>query len=463
MLDYSYMKTDLDEVFSRGVGTFVDPDNTFRNKLEKKISGEYDQDIVIKFGVDPTRPDIHLGHAVVFRKLRQLQDLGCKVVFLVGDFTAQIGDPTGKSKVRPELSLAEISSNMKTFLDQVGKILKTDSQVFSWITNSDWFTGIMDIQVDQSSKVELEGKKLDPNSILSKAVIYENTRIQKTALKKDLIQSVSLARFISILRKITHARLIARDMFQDRIKGGEELFMHEMMYPVLQGIDSTVLAQIYGSCDMEIGGSDQTFNMLVGRDVMKMSNQPEQAVLALEILPGLDGVEKMSKSLDNYVAITDAPSDMFGKIMSISDKLIPIYFELTSYTPQKEIEKIKKEVEEGKTNPRDLKLRLAHEIVSIYHGEKEAKEAEKDFIETFSNKSVPKDIETVKAVAGAELSEVLISQSVVKSKSEWRRLVESGAVSDVESGGKITEPGKVLEETITLRVGKHRFIRIERI
>lgn len=461
MLDYSYMNRDLDELFSRGVGTFVDPDNVFRDKLEKKIKGEYDGEIIIKFGVDPTRPDIHLGHAVVFRKLRQFQDLGCKVIFLVGDFTAQIGDPTGKSKVRPEISIAEISANMKTFLDQVGKVLTTDPKTFSWITNSDWFTSIMDINVDPSSRIELDGKKLEPNSTLSKTVVYENTRLQKTQLKKNVIQSVSLARFISILRKITHSQLMARDMFQDRVKKGEELYMHEMMYPVLQGIDSAVLAQIYGACDMEVGGTDQTFNMLVGRDVMKMSKQPEQAVLSLEILPGLDGVEKMSKSLDNYVAITDAPSDMFGKIMSIPDSIIAKYFELVTYTPLKEVEKIEKEINGGKTNPRDLKLRLAHEVVSIYHGEHSAKEAEEDFVETFSNKSVPKDVETVKAAAGAELAEILISQGVVKSKSEWRRLVESGAVSNMEPGKKIESPGIELDEALTLRVGKHRFIRIE--
>lgn len=237
--------------------------------------------------------------------------------------------------------------------------------------------------------------------------------------------------------------------------------MHEMMYPVLQGIDSAVLAQVYGACDMEIGGTDQTFNMLVGRDVMKMSNLPEQAVLSLEILPGLDGVEKMSKSLDNYVAITDTPSDMFGKIMSIPDSVIAKYFELATYTPLKEVEKIEKEVTGGKTNPRDLKLRLAHEVVSIYHGEHSAKEAEEDFIETFSNNSVPKDVETVKAAAGVELVEILISQGVVKSKSEWRRLVESGAVSNMDSGKKIESPGVELDESLTLRVGKHRFIRIE--
>jgi len=455
------MNNDVEEVFSRGVVEFIDPNGSFKEKLIKKVKGEYTQDIVIKHGIDPTRPDIHIGHAVVLRKLRQFQDLGCKVIFLVGNFTAQIGDPTGKSKVRPEVSAEEIETNMRTFVDQVGKILRTDDKVFSWVTNADWFLGVTDIMAGPGTKVELEGKPVDPNSFVGKAVLYENTRLQKTHLKNTSIQSVSLARILSVMRNITHSRLIARDMFQERIKKGEELYMHEVMYPILQGVDSAVLAQIYGSCDMEIGGTDQTFNMIIGRDVMKMSQLPEQAVMTMELLQGTDGNEKMSKSLDNYIAITESPQEMFGKTMSISDECITTYFRLATYTPTSEIEEIDKKLKADKVNPRDIKLRLAREIVSIYHGDSAAKSAEENFIETFSNKGVPNDIETIKVSRGSKIVEILISQGMVKSKTEWRRLVSEGAVKNIETGEGLTDAESVLEEPVSLKIGKHRFIRIE--
>src|SRR3989344_3353304 len=298
------MNKDVEEVLSRSVSTFVDPQGAFKDKLLKKINGQYKKDIVIKLGVDPSRPDIHFGHAVVLRKLRQFQDMGCKVVFLVGDFTARIGDPSGKSKIRPEIEQAEVDHNAKTYIEQVGKILRTEPSIFSWIRNSDWFTNITDLNLPDNYKVDMDvtvkGKttkiEITPNSFVGKAVVFEQTRMQV----RDL-------------------HLIDRDMFQERIKSGGELYMHEMMYPILQGIDSFVLSQIYGSCDLEIGGNDQTFNMLMGRDIMKANKTEEQAVLSLEILPGLDGKEKMSKSLNNYITITDSPSEMFGKIMSIPD------------------------------------------------------------------------------------------------------------------------------------------------
>ena len=451
---------DVQEVLSRAVSTFVDPDNAFRDKLEKKQKGEYDRDIVIKLGVDPTRPDIHLGHAVLLRKLRQFQDLGAKVIFLVGDVTASIGDPTGKSKVRPEISGAEIQKNMQTYLDQMGKILSTDPKVFAWITNSEWFVNVTDIAAPAST-VELDGKSIDPNSFLGKAILYENTRIQRTSLKKDAIATSSLINFLSFLKGITHSRLIARDMFQERIAKGEELYMHEMMYPVLQGIDSVMIARIFGSCDLEIGGTDQTFNMLMGRDTMRMAQLPEQSVMSLEILPGLDGKEKMSKSLDNYIAITDAPNDMYGKVMSIPDTAIAVYFRLATYTPVEEVENIEKELSGGKTNPKDVKMRLARQIVAEYHGEEAAKSAEANFVETFSKGGIPTDIETVQAAAGDKLVDILLGQSVVESKSEWRRLVDDGAVRNAETDQKIENPDAALEAPIILKVGKRRFIKID--
>ena len=224
-----------EELFSRGVVSFIDPDGVFQQKVEAKIRGEYKNDIVIKLGADPTRPDIHLGHAVILRKLRAFQDVGCKVIFLIGDYTTQIGDPTGKSKVRPEISQQEIETNMKSYIDQVGKILNTDPAVFSWIRNSDWFTSITDISANQGATVTINGEgngghiTVDANSFVGKTAIFEETRMQKTHLHNKAIQTVSFSRVLSTLRHITHSRLIERDMFQDRMKKGEELYMHEMI------------------------------------------------------------------------------------------------------------------------------------------------------------------------------------------------------------------------------------------
>jgi tyrosyl-tRNA synthetase len=449
-------KDGLEELFTRGVGEFIDPDGSFKEKVLKKAKGEYDKDIVIKLGVDPSRPDIHLGHAVVLRRLRQFQDAGCKVVFLVGDFTARIGDPTGKSKTRPELEQEEVSKNAQTYIEQVGKILRTDKEVFSWIRNSDWLTNITDLNLPDDYKISfdvtIDGKTIQapisPNSFVGKAIAYEKSRMQIQDLGlKDRVSVITLSGFLWTLRHLTYSRLISRDMFQERIKSGEELYMHELMYPVLQGIDSSVLSEIYGSCDLEIGGTDQTFNMLVGRDIMKANKQEPQSVMSMGIIPGTDGTEKMSKSLDNYIAITDEPADMYGKVMSVPDSAMPEYFKLATYTPMQEVEEIMEKLEKGKGNPRDTKMRLAREIVSIYHGEKAASEAEEGFVETFSKGGVPKDIETVQAKEGTPLVDILVKHGLVSSKAEFRRLEEAGAIREIENG--------------VYRVGKHRFIRIE--
>jgi len=469
---------DIDELLSRGVSAFIDPDGAFKKKL--KTAPER---IVIKFGVDLTRPDLHLGHAVVLRKLRQFQDLGCKVIFLIGDYTTMIGDPTGKSKVRPEVSQQEIETNLKTFLTQVNKILKVefdsagnviDTPIFSWIRNSDWFVSITDIAPGPDSKTNItiaeDGKEknypIPPNSFVGKTVLFENTRMQKNRLKNDNIYTRSLSNILWVLRHITHARLIERDMFQERITSGQELYMHELMYPVLQGIDSEVLHRIYGSCDLEVGGSDQTFNMLMGRDVMKLNKQEPQAVLAFDLLVGTDGKEKMSKSLDNYVGITDTPEDMYGKIMSVPDSVIPHYFELCTFTPSDDVLEIKKMLEDGgkkSQNPRDIKMRLAREIVAIYHGEKSAQKAEDNFVHTFQKGGAPENVAEVKTEKGTALSEVLVAEKMAESKTDFRRLISEGAIKIISADGaeeKITDPAAVISEDTLIKVGKHRFIRI---
>ena len=450
----------LDELFTRGVGEFIDPDGAFRKKLETNP-----EKVVIKFGVDPTRPDIHLGHAVVLRKLRQFQDLGAKVIFLIGDYTGQIGDPTGKSKVRPEIEMKELEKNMKTYLEQVGGLLKSDPAVFSWIRNSDWFTAVTDIQATPGLQVNLNNKNgvvgvFEGNSFVGKALLFSKTRMQETHLHSKEVIAISLSGVLATLRHITHSRLIARDMFQDRITKGTELYMHEMLYPVLQGIDSHVLARLYGSCDLEVGGTDQTFNMLVGRDVMKMNRQSEQAVLSFKLLEGLDGKEKMSKSLDNYVGITDEPNDMYGKIMSVPDASIGNYFELCTFTPMDEVAEIRKSVTGGKINPKDLKMSLAKQIVAIYHGDKKAAEAENNWVATFSNKEIPDEMEEVTAEKGETLVDVLVAKSILPSKSEWRRLVEQNAIHDLESDSTITDLNLKLEKNLKLKIGKKRFIQI---
>ena len=461
---------DIDNLLTRGVGEFIDPDGVFKEKLEKKAKGEYLGDIIIKFGVDPTRPDIHLGHAVVFRKLRQFQELGCKVVFLVGDFTTTIGDPTGKSKIRPEIDQKEIEYNMKTYLDQIGKLLMTDPEHFSWIRNSDWFHDVSDLVVPKQvyvNSTKPNGEKsgtvvFPPNSFMAKAVVFDSTRMQKTHLRKQEIIDVTLRGLVWTLRHITHSSLIERDMFQERLKKGDELYMSEMLYPVFQGIDSYVIARLYGSCDIEVGGTDQTFNMMLGRDVMKANKQKPQSVLTIDLLEGTDGKEKMSKSLDNYIGITDNPNDMFGKIMSVPDNLIVRYFNLCTYTPKDDIEDIKNKLDAGKTNPRDIKIRLAHEIVTMYHGDAKADKAKEVFIDTFQKKNIPEDIKEVVISKETPLIDIVLEEGLVSSKSDFRRLQKEGAVKIItnEKEEKIPNADITISESTAVKLGKRRFIKI---
>ena len=456
------------DLYSRAVSEFIDTNNDFKTKLEKRIKGEYTKDIIIKFGVDPTRPDIHIGHAVILRKLRQFQELGCKVVFLVGDFTAQIGDPTGKSKVRPELDQKTVEANMKSYLDQVGNILLIDKEHFSWVRNSHWFTSVSDIVLPPNAKLEIGIKHDDKetkipmaaNSFIGKAFYYQKHNMQITHLKRNEVLAITLRGILWTLRHITHSRLIARDMFQDRIAKGDELYMHEMLYPVLQGIDSNIICTLYGSCDLEIGGTDQTFNMLMGRDIMKINKQDQQAVMALELLEGTDGKEKMSKSLDNFIGITDEPNDMYGKIMSVPDSLLIKYFKLCSYTPEGDIEQLEKDLQSEKENPRDVKMRLAREIVSIYHGEESSKNAEEHFINVFSNKKIPENIDELKLLEGEKLIDAITREEILASRNDFRRMIKDGAIKLLgEEEVKITDVDYIPEQGNIFKIGKKRFIK----
>lgn len=455
----------IEDILTRGVGEFIDPEGKFKEKLLKNP-----KDIVIKFGVDPTRPDIHLGHAVVLWKLRKFQDLGCKVVFLVGDFTARIGDPTGKDKIRPEIEFSEIQKNVESFIDHIDKILKVEkkdsklnlqSSIFSWIRNSDWFYGITDFTFPEVTVYEkyLSKEGVSSSTFVGKAVLYQKGRMQLKDLDiKKNIQGITLHTLFFTLQHITFDRLRKRDMFEKRIAEEKPLYMNEMLYPVLQGIDSLVLSKIYGSCDLEIGGTDQTFNMLMGRDVMTASNKEPQSVLTLKILEGTDGKEKMSKSLDNYVAITDTPTDMFGKVMSIPDTSIINYFELCTPLSLDDIKKREKNLKDKKTNPRDVKMELARIIVELYHGKETAEKAQDNFISTFKEGGVSEDATEVTIKKETSLYNVVKNE--VSSKTELRRLVKEGAVSII-GGEKINDFNFIIDKDITLKIGKHRFVKVK--
>lgn len=357
----------------------------------------------LKFGVDLTRPDLHLGHAVVLRKLREFQDLGHTVIFLMGDYTTRIGDPSGKSKTRPMLDDKEIAANVKTYLDQVSLILDVKKAEIRY--NSEWLG------------------------------------------KLDFSDLIKLASNISV------AQLIERDDFSKRLADGSEIALHEFMYPLMVAYDSVAL-----EADIEFGGTDQLFNLLAGRNLQKKLGQQPQTVITAPLLVGLDGVHKMSKSLDNYVALTDEPADMFGKVMSIPDNLIGPYFELCTAVPEAEIKAIIANIAGG-VNPRDTKASLAREIVRIYHGEKAAQTAEQSFNDQFRDKKAPTDIPVHTTKKNTPLVDVLVEAGLVSSKSEYRRLVMQAGV---KRNNQIITPEDDIEmhDGDTIQVGKRRYIKL---
>jgi tyrosyl-tRNA synthetase len=361
----------------------------------------------IKAGFDPTAPDLHLGHTVLINKLRQFQDLGHEVQFLIGDFTAMIGDPTGKSATRPPLTRDEILENAKTYEHQVFKIL--DPQKTTVLFNSQW------------------------------------------------MGEMRAADMIQLAAKHTVARMLERDDFSKRYKGGQSISVHEFLYPLVQGYDSVAMKS-----DVELGGTDQKFNLLVGRQLQEAYGQEAQICLTMPILEGLDGVQKMSKSLKNYIGITDEPNDMFGKIMSISDDLMWRYFELLSFRPMSEIEKFQHEVKQGK-NPRDVKFLLAEEIITRFHNAEAAKTAQQDFINRFAKGAIPDDLPEV-SIAMAEqvigVAALLKQANLTSSTSESFRMIKQGAVK--LDGEKVEDKGLELEkgQVVVAQVGKRKFARI---
>lgn len=366
-----------------------------------------DRPLRIKVGFDPTAPDLHLGHTVIINKMRQFQQLGHDVVFLIGDFTGMIGDPSGKNVTRPALSEEEIKSNAATYKAQVFRILDPDKTTVAF--NSEW-----------CNDLGAEG-------------------------------------IIRLAARHTVARMLERDDFDKRYRGGQPIAIHEFLYPLMQGYDSVALRS-----DIEMGGTDQKFNLLVGRELQKQYGQQSQVVITLPLLEGLDGVQKMSKSLGNIVGITDQPEDMFGKLMSISDDLMWRYFELLSFKTLEEIEKLRKAADDGK-NPRDIKFELATEIVARFHCVSDARKAHQAFIDRFTQGALPEDLEEKIVESEGEalgIARVIKSVNFASSTSEAIRLIKQGAVRFDEE--RLEDPKLELvpgTEGI-LQVGKRRIARI---
>ncbi len=374
--------------------------------LIKKL--ESGRPLRIKAGFDPTAPDLHLGHTVLINKLRQFQDLGHEVQFLIGDFTAMIGDPTGKSATRPPLTREEVLENAKTYEHQVFKIL--DPAKTTVLFNSQW------------------------------------------------MGAMSAADMIQLAARHTVARMLERDDFSKRYKSGQSIAIHEFLYPLVQGYDSVAM-----KTDVELGGTDQKFNLLVGRQLQEAYGQEPQIAITLPILEGLDGVQKMSKSLGNYIGITDDPKEMFGKIMSISDELMWRYFELLSFRPMSEIESLQREVEAGR-NPRDVKFLLAEELITRFHDAAAARDAQADFIQRFQKGAIPEDLEEkILSIDEDEigLAALLKMAGMTSSTSESFRMIQQGAVR--VDGEKISDKGLKLPagKAFVVQVGKRKFARLK--
>ncbi|MGI6296513.1 MAG: tyrosine--tRNA ligase [Armatimonadota bacterium] len=396
------------EIIKRGTLDIV-PEEALIEKLKK--SQKTGKPLRIKLGIDPTASDIHIGFAVVLRKMRQFQDLGHQVVLIVGDFTASIGDPSGKSETRPMLSAEQIKANAETFATQFWLILDKSKTTLTF--NGDWL-GKMSFG--------------------------------------DVVRETS---------RVTVARILERDDFQNRLAEGRPVGLHELLYPIAQALDSVQV-----EADVEVGGSDQRFNILMGRDLQEANGMEAQVGLFLPILPGLDGVQKMSKSLGNYVAVTDEPADMFGKIMSIPDNVMEDYYTLCTDVALDEIDSIIKGIESGSVHPMDAKKRLAREIVTIYHSAEAAAEAQAEFERVFSSREVPQDMPVIELTANdledgsIRLVKLITLGQMASSSSEARRLIQSGAVSI--DGEKLTDVMGSIKpvDGQVLRVGKLKFGRI---
>ncbi|EDT73834.1 tyrosyl-tRNA synthetase [Clostridium butyricum 5521] len=391
------------KIIMKGADEIIGLD-TLKEKLKK--SNEENRPLIVKLGLDPSAPDIHLGHTVVLRKMKQLQDLGHKIVIIIGDFTGKIGDPTGKAKGRKALSTEQVLENAKTYEKQIFKILdkeKTDVRF-----NSEW---------------------------LSKLSFEETIKLAST---------------------MTVARMLEREDFKKRYESQIPISIHEFFYPLMQGYDSVVL-----NADIELGGTDQRFNVLMGRMLQKEYGQESQTTIFMPLLEGLDGKEKMSKSLGNYIGIDEDADVMFEKAMRIPDELIIKYFNLVTDIHPDIIEGIEKELNDGSINPRDIKMRLAREITLLYNNEEKTKSAEERFKKVFQKGQIPDNIEVIKVNKNnLDISEILVNNNFVKSKNELRRISNQGGLKVNEN--KISDLSKVeIEDKMIIQIGKKKFVCIE--
>jgi len=393
------------DVIKRGVSEII-PETELVRKLENSIKQK--KPLNVKLGCDPSRPDLHLGHSVVLRKLRQFQDLGHQAILIVGDFTGMIGDPSGRSKTRPSLSLEETRRNGQSYFDQATKILSASK--VRMVYNSEW------------------------------------------------LAPMSFADVIRLASKYTVARMLERDDFTIRHKAGEPIAVHEFLYPLAQAMDSVAI-----DADVELGGTDQKFNLLVGRDIQREFGKEPQVTVTLPILVGTDGAEKMSKSLDNYIGLSETPKEMYGKTLSIPDSQIYNYFLLATDIPTAELAEVKKELDAKSVNPRDLKRKLARRLVAMYHSAELASAAEEEFDRIFVKKDVPDDVEEFSyptANTAVGILQLLVDTKLAASKGEARRLVEQGGVT--VDGMKIADIGAVVElsQPALVKVGRRRFLKI---
>ena len=391
------------ELISRGTEEVI-PLKDLRKKLEHSI--ENNKPLVVKLGCDPSRPDLHIGHAIVLQKLRDFQDLGHQAVLVIGDFTAMIGDPSERNKTRPQLTIDEAKSNAESYIEQSKAILNIES--LKVLFNSTW-------------------------------------------LNKMNFQDV-----IEMSSKYTVARMIERDDFTKRFESEIPISMHEFLYPLAQAMDSVEI-----NADVELGGTDQKFNLLVGRDLQREYKQSPQAIITLPLLEGTDGVEKMSKSHDNYIALDDSPEDMYGKVLSISDDMILKYYKLAVFSDRNKLESVEKQLKDSSINPRDIKRELAKDLVSRYYNDSDAQKAEEAFDQIFIKKDIPEEIPTINLDSDSILIDILVSEELVSSKGEAKRLIGQNAVK--VNGKSCDDPSHILKkgsgESI-IKVGKRRFLRV---
>lgn len=378
------------------------PLDELRKKLERAVATN--TPLRVKLGLDPSAPDIHLGHTVVLRKLKQFQDLGHQIVLIIGDFTGRIGDPSGKSAARKPLTEEQVLANAKTYEDQIFKILDRDKTEVHF--NSEWL-----------------GK-------------------------------MNFADVLTLAAKYTVARMLERDDFQKRYTEGRPISLHEFMYPLMQGYDSIAI-----KADIEFGGTDQKFNLIVGRHLQSETGMEPQVVITMPLLEGLDGVQKMSKSLGNYIGIDEEPTEMYGKAMSIPDELMARYFMLVTDMPREEQEQLAQGLKDGSVHPRDAKMLLAKTIVELYHGAAAAEAAEQEFVRVFQERDLPSEIEEL-SIDEAEvwLPQLLNAAGMVSSNSEGKRMIQQGSVR--VNGEKVTEENCTLQNDDVLQVGKRKYRRI---